>query len=308
MILINDSQRYIYFYIYTPVSFIFWYVRNPLPLFKYRKIYLTKLTILGFQDIFQKSESVWCTQHMESNDFEMIKRYYTNKNDQQRIMADIYGTQNNVILQDGLADAIDEEDFDIKIDSIRYIWEELSPGFHEWFVKNRSQMFKDCLILSSREKLGITKRFSTKALEAKHRLQKKVLREDKTPKKVVAVLETLKDWVDGYYKEVRRALRGIGKYRLAIEFEHFYVPPARWVSWSDKRRNQHFDKFMQADTHVFAFEKPKSNAGNKPGSGKEKRRVNQPEPEVFIDRLEPVSKVAKTTDTDNEVIVLNLAR
>lgn len=88
-------------------------------------------------------------------------------------------------------------------------------------------MFKDCLILSSREKLGISKRFSTNGLESKHRLQKKLLREDKTPKEVVAVSETLKNWVDGYYKEARRAIRGIGKYRLSIEFEHFYVPPAR---------------------------------------------------------------------------------
>ena len=110
-----------------------------------------------------------------------------------------------------------------------------------------------------------------------------------------------------YFTEARRAIRGIGKYGLSTEYEHFYVQPATWIQWSDERRNQHFNAFMEALPKTFAFRKA-ANAGRKPGiTGKNKRRVNLPEPEVFIDRLtsednEPVVtplKIRKTSDKDN---------
>jgi len=238
----------------------------------------------GFKDIFQSAESVWCTQHMETNDVSALKTFCLNTSNQQRIMADIYGSHTDVVLQEGLADALDEDDYDAKLKSLFGVWEDIAPGFWNWFDKNRSEIFKDCLVLSSRQRLGISKRFTTNGLEAKHRLQKKILKEENIAKEVVAVSETLNEWVGTYFKEARRAIRGIGKYRLSIEFEHFYVPPSRWVSWSHERRNQHFQKFMEASPKSFAFKKPIT-AGKKPGTGKEKRRIYQPEPEVFYDRF-----------------------
>ena len=58
-------------------------------------------------------------------------------------MADIYGLQNEVLLQSGLADAEDESDFDAKLESLRATWEDLVPGFHRWFTCNRSRIFKE---------------------------------------------------------------------------------------------------------------------------------------------------------------------
>lgn len=63
---------------------------------------------------------------------------------------------------------------------------------------------------------------------------------------------------------------------------------------------------MQAKSKIFAFQKPKD-AGNKPGTSKDKRRVRLPEPEVFTDRLareniiEPVIKPARLTHDGIEV-------
>ena len=47
------------------------------------------------------------------------------------------------------------------------------PGFHHWFKQWRSEMFIECLILSARERQGISGRFTTNGLELKQRLQKK---------------------------------------------------------------------------------------------------------------------------------------
>ena len=63
-----------------------------------------------------------------------------------KIMADIYGFQSDVLLQSGLADPDDEDDFYVKLGSLKSVWEKAAPGFHEWFRKTRSQQFKNSLI------------------------------------------------------------------------------------------------------------------------------------------------------------------
>ena len=50
-------------------------------------------------------------------------------------MADIYGSQNKFLLQDGLADAIDSVDFQVKLSSLEPVWNGIAPGFHRWFEK-----------------------------------------------------------------------------------------------------------------------------------------------------------------------------
>jgi len=98
----------------------------------------------GFKDIIQSAESVWCTQHMETNDVSALKTFCLNTRNQQRIMADIYGSHTDVVLQEGLADALDEDDYDAKLKSLFGVWEDIAPGFWNWFDKNRSEIFKDC--------------------------------------------------------------------------------------------------------------------------------------------------------------------
>ena len=188
-------------------------------------------------------------------------------------MAGIYGSQNKVLLQEGLADAIDKDDFKAKLASLKPAWEVIGPGFHCWFQDNRSKIFIECLVLAAREKHCITQRFSTNALEAKHRLQKKTLNEEKNPKELVAVTECLGKWVASYYTEARRSIRGIGKYKLTPEYEHFYVEPVQWVEWSYGRRNQQFNAFMRGRPKTLAYKKSKDARKKPRGTGKNKRRA-----------------------------------
>ena len=159
-------------------------------------------------------------------------------------MADIYGTQNS-LLENGLTDAENEEDFNIKLTSLQVVWDNIVPGFHKWFKKWRSDISIDCLNLSSRQHHGISKGFITNRLELKHRLQKKVLTENKVPKQIASVSQSLKKWIETYFKKARRSAHVIGKYRLSSEFSSFYVDPAIWVQWLEERKNQHFKAFLQ---------------------------------------------------------------
>ena len=128
---------------------------------------------LGFMSIFPSAESMWCTQHLEKNDIEKLKGYCPCDADRKRIMTDIYGTQNSLLLENGLADAGNEKDFNVKLASLQAVWDNIALGFHHWFKKWRSGIFIDCLVLNSRERHGISKCFTTNSLELKHRLQKK---------------------------------------------------------------------------------------------------------------------------------------
>ena len=47
------------------------------------------------------------------------------------------------------------------------------PGVHHWVKEWRSEIFIECLILSTRESHRNSRRFTTNDLELKHRLQKK---------------------------------------------------------------------------------------------------------------------------------------
>ena len=52
-------------------------------------------------------------------------------------MVDIYGSQNEVLLPEGLADAIYKDDFKAKLASLKPAWGEIiAPGFHFWFQDN----------------------------------------------------------------------------------------------------------------------------------------------------------------------------
>ncbi len=252
----------------------------------------------GFKDIFRSARSLWCTQHLENRDVEKLRALGCNQRVISRIMSDIYGTQNEVLLENGLADAEDEEDFEVKLDSLKTIWEESAPGFSTWFQKRRSSVFKECLIQSARRELGINGRFTSNGLELKHKLQKKKLSDNEVPKEVAAVSQSLKEWAEEhFFAECTRAIRGLGKYRLAPDYDQFNVDPVQWNIWSINRQEQHLNAFYDFVPRSYnQYRKPKSAGLKASATGSQKRRARLPEPELFHERV-PV--IDEADDDDN---------
>jgi len=240
----------------------------------------------GMTDIFKDAAKLWCTHHMQERDLYKLKTLGCNQKTQSKILADIYGCQNEVLLQDGLADAEDADDYDAKLASFQPVWDELAHGFHTWFDKNRSDLFKDCLVMSSRENLGIEGRFTTNGLELKHKLQKKKLREEEIPKEVNEVAKVLHTWINEYYIEEERALRGLGKFRLAPGYERFRVDPLRWNRWGPDRQKQHIKAFREFTPLASDTYKKPSSAGLKSTPTNKRRRTELPEPQLFVTRAE----------------------
>lgn len=116
---------------------------------------------------------MWCKQYRENNDAEKLCSLGVNAKDPSNIMADIYGSQNRILLQNKLAGTENANDFKIRLHSLQPAWDNIVPGVHHWVKEWRSEIFIECLILSTRESHRNSRRFTTNDLELKHRLQEK---------------------------------------------------------------------------------------------------------------------------------------
>ena len=114
------------------------------------------------------------TQHLQERDAHQLREMDANQKNRDRIMADIYGSQEGILLESGLVDSYDEAHFNAKLVSLAHIWDNLFPGFYKWFSKNCKVLLCKSFILSARQELGIEDRFYTNGLELKHKLQKKI--------------------------------------------------------------------------------------------------------------------------------------
>ena len=246
---------------------------------------LDSATSNGLIDLLPYASHLWCTQHLQTADAEKLKKMGANRKSIYRIMADIYGTQINTMMSQGLADAEDLQDLNVKLETLKEIWEDLVPGFHSWFKKRRLAKFESCLILSARDELGITGRFYSNGLELKHRLLKKKLSDLSSPSDIASSSRSLTKWAqENYLDEARKAIIGQGKYRLAAGYQMFFTTPVAWIRWSQERRSQHFEAFLNYNPKSFnRYVKPvDAGAKRKPG---EKRRATLPEPDLFSDRI-----------------------
>ncbi|XP_057295907.1 uncharacterized protein LOC130624337 [Hydractinia symbiolongicarpus] len=129
----------------------------------------------GLNDVLNAPNHFWCTEHLQEADTRKLRKLNANNRTVDRVMADIYVTQNENVLEFGLADAEDENDLLVKLESLESTWESLVPSFYTWFKKCRFEGFVECLVLSARESKGIKGRYYSNGLELKHRLLKRNL-------------------------------------------------------------------------------------------------------------------------------------
>ena len=160
-------------------------------------------------------------------------------------------------------------------------------------------MFIECLILSVRERHGISGKFTTNGLELKYCLQKKMIVEEVVPKEIVEVSKALKRWIQSYYSKVRQAIRGLGKYRLAPEFLNFYVELALWLQWPEERRNQHYEALLRSIPQVLEYSKPNLLVKSRVTLERTNQEARPPEPELFIERAD-IDDVSENITTSKE--------
>jgi len=172
---------------------------------------LDAATANGFTSVLPDAQHLWCTEHLQNRTVEKLRKMHVNERIQNKVMSDLYGVQNMYLHEDGLADAENDEDLEVKLASLEDSWANDIPWFADWFKKHQLTIFKECLTLSARKSLGISDRFYTNNIENNHRLQKKKLKEVLGPIKggLMDVVDALEKWIDeNFVQEVALALRG----------------------------------------------------------------------------------------------------
>ena len=104
-----------------------------------------------------------------------------------------FGVQFNTLEWRKLADSNDEN-LDVKLMSLKSVWDDIITGFHKWFIKNwldKKILFKQPFFMSYREKLKIDWRYYSNGLESTHRLLIKKLQDISSSADVRTVSENL---------------------------------------------------------------------------------------------------------------------
>ena len=127
----------------------------------------------GLTSIFSRAEGLFCLQHVSERGSKKLDKLFASASDKKRILSVIYGSQKNGFVQFGLADAIDVSDFNVKLESLKSVWDSIVPGFRSWFVRKRTPIFKNQVVGEALDLLQLDTRFTTNRLEVMHKIQKK---------------------------------------------------------------------------------------------------------------------------------------
>jgi len=94
-----------------------------------------------------------------------LKEFQVDKKEMKGILRDIYGYRYGNVLEYGLADAVDGEDFKQRLTSLKDRWNHHCPGFYNWFLNKRSELFEKSVIESSRKDSNVDGLFYNNSIE-----------------------------------------------------------------------------------------------------------------------------------------------
>ena len=87
--------------------------------------------------------------HLEKGNRKKLLQLNPQKGAGKRILADISGCHYGVNKECSLANSKDNKDFTVRQELLRQAWENLCPGFHDWFSCKRMQLVESNVIEST---------------------------------------------------------------------------------------------------------------------------------------------------------------
>ena len=124
----------------------------------------------GFLSVFKSASNLVCVWHLKKRDKAKLKELNANATACTVILKDIYGATIHTVKFDGLVDCHDADEFDSKLHAYKCTWDSLLPTFYSWFIGNRAELFKNCVIVSARP-AGASLYYQG-AIESVHKLEK----------------------------------------------------------------------------------------------------------------------------------------
>ena len=90
----------------------------------------------GFSSQITDLKLLLCVYHLEKTDKQKITQLSLKNGTMKKIIADIYGCQYGSVKEFGLADSTYVNDLDGQVEELKPRWDDLCPGFCEWFLKS----------------------------------------------------------------------------------------------------------------------------------------------------------------------------
>ena len=155
------------------------------------------------------------------------------------ILADIFGQQVGTVLEEGIVDADNHDEFDVRVSSLESVWirriGEKGKAFFDWFVKNKVQLLKTHLLKSVRIEAGLgnlPRRYVTNRVECVNSLLKREVNGKES--KVDEFAATMQEMIERQNRNISWAIIDKGAYKLHPSLNHFILPPEVWLSMSDE--------------------------------------------------------------------------
>ena len=158
--------------------------------------YLERAIFNGFASQITDLRLFLCALHLQKSDKRKFQQLVPKTASEAitQILRDIYGCQYGSIKEYGLTDSKDPNDLNERIEKSKYIWEELCPGFHKWFVEKRKHLFESSVIESEGQKSNIHGVCYNNGIESQHIKEKKEQGFEEGNIKIV--IETMKTLIE----------------------------------------------------------------------------------------------------------------
>ena len=167
-------------------------------------------------------------------------------------MTYIFGVKIGDVFVEGLVDAMDDDGFQKKLNTVTVAWEDHAVsstadvnGFIKWFKLNKSLVVRDHMLRPIREECGLgcpPQPFTTNASESVNAILKNKVNFKKT--ELPLFIENVKDLVKEQRKEIERAIIGRGKYELKKGYKFLEVPEEKWFLMNASQRQSHLAKLQ----------------------------------------------------------------
>ena len=216
-------------------------------------------------DTFHQAAHIRCFRHLQQNvDMHLREQQFPTSMIKEYIH-DIFGwSETSGTYHEGLVDCCDSIVFDASLTSLKETWDEMEieafsdrkshkPQFHQWFVKWKSEDFRNCTLRYLREDIGLgspPKAFYTNNSESINALLKQCTGYKK--QQWALFNDKMKEAVLQQQREIEKAIIGYGEYRLRPQYSSLTVSVEKWFRMSIEQRQRCINKLNTATVHQYS--------------------------------------------------------
>ena len=220
-----------------------------------------KALLDAFKHEFGFAQHLTCFIHVRRNIKDKLRECCVSNHLTDEILNDILGKKMGSEYVEGLVDAQDNEDFEVKTDRLILKWRTSSQpsisnveGFISWFREHKAVTIKQSMIRPIREDCGLGSpptHFTTNACEAANSVLKKTVNYQRS--ELPDFIQKLKDLITEQYREVERAIIGRGKYELRPQYQSWQVSESKWFTMSSKQERTISKSLLVLQSKMFVL-------------------------------------------------------